>query len=706
MFAGSIGRAALCAALMLCMTACGGGGGGGSGGAGAAPAAPLVSDEGNGMVGGSGPATALVSTDLQPTGTVFHVSAAGDDGQPGTEAQPWQSLARVQAAIDAGVLHAGDAVLFARGQRFFGRLNLPAALRGSPSAPIVFGAYGNGDAPVLHGWRAITGWVPAGGDRWRATCADCTATPALLRLDGVSQRIARWPNADAANGGYRTIDSSGASSNGHNSITDPTLAASPNWSGGELVVRSTVWVLDRLPIAVHDGSRIDTGADATYPLRPGYGYFIQNHPDAIDLEGEWSYDAASQTLTMQSATDPNGRRVEVPIVQSVLTVRGSSQVALRDLVLQGSAGNLVDAAACTALRLTRMDLGFAGDHGARIDNCKGSTVEDSIVHDAMNFGLRLVTCGGCAVLRSTVDSVGLAAGMGANGEGAYEGVGLGGIAGAPARMRYSIVQHTGYLGVSADGYATVSESEISDFDRVKIDGGGIYTWGKTDITISDNFVHDAIGSTAGTPWTTVGTHGIYIDDNSERVAVSRNTVVNVGAAAAFMHNTRDTTLTDNWFIGAGEVGILMTDDVLGTDALENSTVTGNRVLVQGVPVLQVGSTLTATFFATLGTLDRNLYCDPFADVRVGLRLPGVPEVLLALPAWRIAQGRDLASATCGVRRTSGALADVAWRATNVSSAARTFNTPSEALVGLDGTTYAPRSAVTLSPFASIVLLRP
>ncbi len=76
----------------------------------------------------------------------FYVDAeAGRDGAAGTaESAAWQSLDKVNAAE----LIPGDRVLFKRGGLWRGQF-LPQS--GSNGAPIVYGAYGTGDKPILQG---------------------------------------------------------------------------------------------------------------------------------------------------------------------------------------------------------------------------------------------------------------------------------------------------------------------------------------------------------------------------------------------------------------------------------------------------------------------------------------------------------------------------------------------------------------------------
>ena len=73
------------------------------------------------------------------------------------------------------------------------------------------------------------------------------------------------------------------------------------------MVRSATWILDRLPIASFAGGVLRFASPATYDLRPGYGYFIQNHPAALDRDGEWTFDAATRAVTVFLA-EGNARR--------------------------------------------------------------------------------------------------------------------------------------------------------------------------------------------------------------------------------------------------------------------------------------------------------------------------------------------------------------------------------------------------------------
>ncbi len=79
--------------------------------------------------------------------TTYYLNATGgNDTNSGlSTATAWQTLDR----LNSEVFGAGDQILFKRGETFTGRFALAGG--GTPSAPLVIGAYGPGNKPVLEG---------------------------------------------------------------------------------------------------------------------------------------------------------------------------------------------------------------------------------------------------------------------------------------------------------------------------------------------------------------------------------------------------------------------------------------------------------------------------------------------------------------------------------------------------------------------------
>ena len=109
----------------------------------------------------------------------YYVDAShGDDAHDGlTSASAWRSLTRVNQAT----LLPGDRVLFRRGETWRGQIRSQS---GSAAGAIVYGAYGDGEKPLVLGSVAMHrpgDWQPAGTGLWatapihfsrRDVCAD------------------------------------------------------------------------------------------------------------------------------------------------------------------------------------------------------------------------------------------------------------------------------------------------------------------------------------------------------------------------------------------------------------------------------------------------------------------------------------------------------------------------------------------------------
>ncbi|MDQ6704016.1 MAG: hypothetical protein M3Z96_13495 [Pseudomonadota bacterium] len=119
----------------------------------------------------SGGVFSALSTPVIGT-TVFYVSqSGGNDSNPGTLAQPWKTLAKVNGAS----LPPGTSVLFKRGDTWpttsvsngTDQLLLPES--GAAGNPIVYDAYGAGAKPIFSGAidaSTASAWTNIGGNIW------------------------------------------------------------------------------------------------------------------------------------------------------------------------------------------------------------------------------------------------------------------------------------------------------------------------------------------------------------------------------------------------------------------------------------------------------------------------------------------------------------------------------------------------------------
>lgn len=608
-----------------------------------------------------GAALALVAGGLVAARSVFHrylggdgatiyLSADGSDGADGhSEGHAWETLARLQRAVDDGQVPPGSRILFRRGDVFGGTLRVDTrAIDGAgdlDSGTLSLAAYGDGPAPVLDGAEDLAGWQPTGPNRWTARCTSCDEVQPLVLIEGRLAPLARWPNADEGDG-YRYF----TGQQGQGVVIDDGLAAAsptPSWVGAELVIRSVPWVLDRLPVATQEGDRLTLAQPASYPLYVGFGYFLQNHPAALDRPEEWVWDATTRSVTVQAEAAPAPGTVEAVAAPAVLDLTGGHRLEVADLALRGGRTALA-APACTSVSIHDLTVADAAT-GMDLAGCVEATVTAVAVDAVADIGLDAHPCVDCSITGSSITAVALQPGLGGGGDGHYLGARIGG---ADLVFEGNTIADVGYLGIDIRDRATVRGNTIRRFNQVKSDGGGIYAFQASDVVIADNLLADAPGTAAGTPLSTPGTHGIYIDDQSQRVVITGNTVLNVGSSGIYLHNAADVTVTGNTVVGAEEEGILLGDDDLGDVVVSGLDVQDNTVVVDGRQALALSATTTANppnpeFLAGLGTIDRNRYCGVLAEPQFGIRQPGT-EVVGLLADWQRLSGLDAGSGCAAV----------------------------------------------------------
>ncbi|MDX1992599.1 MAG: right-handed parallel beta-helix repeat-containing protein [bacterium] len=587
----------------------------------------------------------LLSTSLvRAQEAAYYVSPNGDDHAPGTQEQPWRTLQQVQSIIDQ--LPPGGQILFERGGTYPGSLSFSRS--GTAEQPLVLGAYGTGNAPVLSGLTTLTGWVNIGGNRWQSTCPSCASHTDILLLDGRLQGKARYPNLNEGDEGYLYFDRAG----GRSHISDDALNNGTNWTGGELVIRSIAWVLDRYPIISHADDTLLLGTpldDTSYNFEVGHGYFLQNHPAALDQDGEWVYDAATQQITLYLTTDPNLRLLQTSSVESVLRIADVQHIRIQDVAIEGGTDTTVDVAQCDHIELINLQIAYSAQNGLRATDCAQLAISESHVLDHLSNGIMIHDCLTCTISDSIIANIGLLAGMGRGGDGQYLGVEFNG---QDSRFERNLVEYIGYNGVRVSG-VVVQNNIVRHFALVKVDGGGIYTFDSGNSRIVGNIVMYGLGSTAAIPWGTPAVNGIYLDDDSFNIEVQGNVIGYVGANGIVLHNTRSIRVEDNLIFDAGEAGIYVIDDALGDLDSTDSVIRRNQILNFSpiAPPLHVATSLAGVeWFSRLGALEDNRYCNPLRDrpVMLGYQ-PEDTDLQLTLDQWQTAYGHDANSEDCGIR---------------------------------------------------------
>ncbi|MBN1812060.1 MAG: right-handed parallel beta-helix repeat-containing protein, partial [Anaerolineae bacterium] len=251
-----------------------------------------------------------------PQAAIYYVSASdGSDGYNGlSESTPFETVGKVNTLN----LQPGDRVLFKCGDTWRAE-QLVIDDSGTASEPITLGSYpaGCADRPILSGAQPIAGWIGYGANVY---VADLSAGANAGKFAyGVNQLfrgaerlpMGRWPNLDAGDGGYSTIDGQPSGDR----ITDNELPAG-DWTGAVAHIRGMRWYILNREVAGDSGSTLTLGADAgCWGSCTGWGYFLNNHLATLDREGEWYYDAATHCVYLYTAGSvPADEQIEGSVV--------------------------------------------------------------------------------------------------------------------------------------------------------------------------------------------------------------------------------------------------------------------------------------------------------------------------------------------------------------------------------------------------------
>ena len=592
----------------------------------------------------------FISVSLASYARIFYVSSlSGDDNRSVNEAQsiatPWKSIARVNAAMSS--LQAGDQILFKKGETFAGALIVTVS--GAAGNPLLFGAYGDGNLPEITGFVTLSGWQQKGGNIWETTVPGGLSYQNTVIVNGAMQACGRYPNASAANQGYLTYESY----NGNTSITDSKLASQPNWAGGQVVVRKTRWVVDRNEITSQNGTTINYTSASGYGGAAGYGYFIQNHPSALDLDGEWYYRSSGQKLGIYSSTAPDSKTIRAGVIETLVKIANQSNITFQNLRFSGATAAAFDLSSAQNIKISSCEVLFSGKNAINANNSDNLTVESSTLAHTNNNAFNINNCNSLILNNNQIKSTAVFAGMGEGGDGTYEGIQT---SGSNSLIQNNLIDSVGYIALNFGGNnITIKNNTVSNFTLTKDDGGGIYTWNNgsnaptnSGRIVTGNIVLNGIGAPGGTDNVNKRfSHGIYIDDNAGGVELSNNTVANCASYGVYIHNAHDIVIKNNNLYNNAVQLEMEHDNVAADKPIYNCSVTGNTLFAKQASQLAAEYKTKDNDITNFGTFNNNYYYRPLDnDLVIGV-LQQVNSVysyqFLSLESWKALYGKDVSS---------------------------------------------------------------
>ena len=693
--------------------------------------------------------TALLPVDIvRAAGVVYYVSQAGSDSNTGTDpAHPFKTIGKVNSLA----LNPGDQVLFACGQTWRAEMLL-VTRSGAAGSPITYSSYPAGCAnqPRLDGTQPVTGWSAVAANIYVASLG-AGANAALfpnglnqLFRDGQRLGMGRWPNLNAPDGGYSTVDAQPAG----NQLSDTQLPAG-NWVGATIHLKVIRWSMINRDVTGHSGQTLtlNTSAGCWAGSCTGWGFFINNALSTLDQEGEWYYDKAARKLYLYTISSPSGSLIEGSVVLKTndrnwgaVLLGSDSAAAVQYVVVDNfdirgwfasgisSPTNLHpdENSNLTLRNNTIRDVDDAGISlwswvwGASdgLDGWRGGNnilIQANVIDGANHFGIhtpsRLTT-----IEYNTIRNIGLVANLtesglgcgktGSEGSCTEDGAGLRIYTDDPSRsgygftVQYNRFENIAYNGIQTFGSSSTFSTNIFEHTCItKGDGGAINTFGGGslaaspvhDIQILNNLILNTIGNTDGTApaFREPFGFGIYVDNFSRNITTRGNTVAYSSASGILYQNS--TGLVENNTVFRNVTGSLWANQIdLGSSPSALTSFSGNT-MVSGS---SRSWNLSLAGAGQAGAADNNRYYHA-AQAGMQVKLNGQS---LSLAQWQATSGKD-AHAKTGSAGFSGTL----LLYVNDTSVDQTISITGWYFADLDGAVIG--QSFVLGPYSSRVVAR-
>ena len=629
-----------------------------------------------------------------PSAITYYVSRSlGNDSNNGlSENSPFTSVGKVNNLE----LQPGDIVRFKCGDTW--RADpLIITRSGSAGQPITFTSYPAGctNQPVLSGTQQVSGWALAYGSIYvtdlavGANAGKFAYGVNQLFRQGTRLRLGRWPNLDAGDGGYSTIDGQPA----NDRFNDNELP-SGDWSGAVTHIKGMRWYILNREVtgsSLHNitaGESLDCwGGNCT-----GWGYFLNNHLNTLDQEGEWYYDTPSHRLYLYTTGGiPGDGLIEGSVIlhaddrswggillgedlgdeTSYITIENLSlrgwfrhgiatptnlaHYEIHDLMIQKNTIRDVDS--------TGINLGtwVYDPRDGRLAGWRGGynlTIRENTIQRANRMGIDSYARES-TISENSIQDVGLIENLGAAGMGC-DFSSYGGVCtedGDGIRIKVDQASDTGnymlikgnrleriaYNGMDVFGHHnTLQHNVIRQACYAKGDCGGVRTFGSEDmentsahdLLFDENLILNTSGNTNGCHATYRAEFGfgLYIDNYSRNVTITSNTIVSSTVSGILYQNSTG-VMTGNTLYNNSR-GTMYSSQVTLTDSPTYiSQQTGNILY----SLQETALTLYAADSERLGTSDGNYYFNPYLEENIQV------DNAYSLAGWQAYSGKDASS---------------------------------------------------------------
>ncbi len=627
---------------------------------------------------------------------IYYVAASGNDSNSGTSTSaPWKTLSKVSSYTG---FVSGDQILFNRGDVFYGMLVVRNS--GSAGNPITYGAYGSGANPVITGFTSITSWTNKGNNIWESTNAVSSLSSCnMVSINGVNTAMGRTPNYP----NYYTWNSHSG-----NSSISTGLSGSPNWTGAELAVFTTSYIVARHPITSQSGGTIYFSSTGDlWQNAPGYflqQFQIQNDIRTLDTLNEWYYNPSTKRLDIYNTSTPTG--VQMATVDTLIWTNNQSYITITGLTIMGCNKDAISIATSNNINVNNCMIRYIGGtavYGITSKSEPGIKIEQNNISDVNNCGIDLKNWyTGDTIRSNTLTNINMLIGMQD-----YSHTINGGVVGILALSDNSAVSYNNLNNIGTNGIWFRGNNISVDHNLINHAGygngvkdvAGIYGWNGLYNTYSGvKILNNIVLNTES--WSM----GIFCDEGSNGIEVGYNTVYDA-LRGIYVDDGYNLNIHDNTTFNTNRLGIgagLFLNNNPGSPKLRYITLKNNKFIAKtiGDRSLWVITTDSASMPRPF-TSDYNYFAKPLGDNSNNIQtdMVGVSYVQRSLTSWQSLNGQDAHSKQSPKAITDTLDFNFQYNATNSPV---TVSLPYN-YMDITGTTY--NGSITLQPYTSAVLIK-
>ncbi len=633
-------------------------------------------------------------------GTEYYVASTGNDSNNGTTpATAWKTLSKV----NSGTYSPGDAILLNSVDTFAGTITVPSS--GNSTNAITIAPHGvTTSKPVFTGFTTVTGWINRGGGIYKKYISTGVA-PEIVTINGVQYAMGRTPNSNRYSptyADYYHIDSF----TGTTSITDSECnSATTNWTGAELVVRTSNhmnWA--RCAITNHSSTTLTITNSLT--IAAGYGYFIQNDLRTLDQFGEWYYSSADTLCMFFGAVNPNDYNVRVTTTTTLIDVNTRDYITIKNIKFEGATQNAIETnSSAYAYNLTVDHCVFDFNNRAIYGNSAPElTVQNCTIRNSAFMAIyNHWDVDGAYIGYNTIDSTGLVLGSG-TGEGSwFHGISVYNAYGHHTYSTKNVIiernniLNSGYIGLTfGSDSAKIRYNFFDKYNLRKSDGGGIYygipeAYPHVNQLIDYNIVLNGTTQTElyGMPVNaiTYASYNIYLDNNSNGgFTITNNTSAHTKGSGLMIHMSEDVIIKNNTFYDC-ETGVKFQEQTgYAPSSIREIDMQNNIIVSKKSAQKSISARSLANDFNLFGTINNNTYARPYdLNPQFITMVNTWLETANTFATWKTATTWDAASTVSSIQiqnddsirfytNPTGAAVTYSLNATHVDAAGTTYST--------------------------------